>query len=361
MMSLKKLFFLVGILIASSARGQYSVELNSISGFKIFSPGNYNLSGMSFGGEVAFNISQENSDKEWVRRLRISEVSVVGGYHNMGAVRITDSLASNGFLQNVFTTSGRLNSKLFELKRISLSLTAGIGLAFSSSSYFTDQNPIVGSRLNFSPQAGLKLKTAVTNSLSLASSLNIFHYSNAGIKVPNNGVNSFQASLGLSYQLPYGIKTEQQTVKPASSDGFFELMLDVGRRGAWKSKAGNWKSGLALQYHYAVNPVISLKAGTDFVYYYTTFDGTNERYQYFATSYDPLRVGLSGGADVWLGNFVVGGNYGYYIKYDSFHSIKTYWTSGLKYYLHKNFGIQTKIYFHQAQADYIGFGVVVRK
>ena len=361
MMSLRKLFFLVVIFFASTAKGQNSLEFNTLSGFKVFSPGNYSLSGMSYGGEVAYNISQQNKEQEWVKRLNISEISLVGGYHNMGAVRITDSLASKGFLQNVFTASGRLNSKLFELQRLSLSITAGIGLAYSSSSYFTDQNPIVGSRLNFSPQAGLKLKAAVTNSLSLASSINIFHYSNAGIKVPNNGVNSFQASLGLTYQLPYEPTAEQQAEKSEPSSGFFELALDGGRRGAWKSKAGNWKSGLALQYHYPVNPVISLKAGTDLVYYYTTFDGTNERYQYFATSYDRTRVGLSGGADVWLGNFVVGGNYGYYIKYDSFHPIKTYWTSNLKYYLNKSFGVQTKIYFHKAQADYIGFGIVVRK
>lgn len=363
-MSLRSLLtFLILIAFCRVAEAQHSIEFNSISGFKVFSPGNYALSGMSHGGELAFNFSQTHKSDEWVRRLHITDISLVGGFHNMRSVQIADSVASKGFLQSVFTVSGRLNHKLYEIGRFSMSLTAGLGLAYSTSSYFTDENPIVGSKLNFSPQGGLKLAAAVTPDLSLAAAANIFHYSNAAIRVPNKGVNSFQASVGISYKLPFrdGGKLIESDLPKDSVRRFFEFAIDAGRRGAWKSTGGNWKSGLSVHYHYPLNNVVNLKAGTDLVYYYTTFDGSEHRYQYLATSYDPIRAGISLGSDIWLGKLVVGANFGYYLKYNSFHPVKTYRTGTLKYYLTRGIGVQSKLYFHRAQADYMGFGVVFRR
>lgn len=360
-MSLRSLLtFLILIALCRVAEAQHSIEFNSISGFKVFSPGNYALSGMSHGGELAFNLSQENRHDEWIRRLRVSEISLVGGFHNMRAVQIVDSSASMGFLQNIFTLSGRLNHRLFQGGRFSVSLTAGIGLAYSTSSYFSDDNPIVGSKINFSPQTGIKIRAGISPNLSFSSAASIFHYSNAGIQVPNKGVNAFQASVGLSYNLPVDVK-ERPNLKKGGRGEFFEFAFDAGRRGAFKSKVGNWKSGLSLHYNHALNAVISVKAGTDLVYYYTSFNGTNDRYQHLATSLDPVRLGLSAGTDINLGRTSVVGAYGYYLHYDSYHPVNSYWTSGLKYYLTEALGIQSKIYFHDAQADYIGFGVVIRR
>lgn len=360
MMSLKFFFSLSGIFLAQLAMGQHSLEFNSISGFKVFSPGNYSLSGMSIGGEVAYNFSQHGRNDEWIKRLKVSQISLVAGFHDMQPVHITDSIGSKGFLQKVFTLSGRLNHKLLELNPFSVSITTGIGLAYSTSSYFTDNNPIVGSRLNFTPQAGFKFKADVSPLLTLGAAISIFHYSNAAIRVPNNGVNSFQASLGLAYQLPVTVP-EPVPAKRNTYQHFFELALDAGRRGAWRSKAGNWKSGFSVSYNYWLNSVLSLKAAADIVYYHTSFDGSSERYQYLATSLDPWRLGLGAGTNIALGQLAVGANYGYYVHYNSYHPINAYWTAGFKYYLTQRFGLQTKVYFHQTQADYVGFGVVVRK
>jgi hypothetical protein len=353
--------FLSLLSLSLAASAQHSIEINAVSGFKVFSPGNYSLSGMSHGAEAAFNISQKNQNHEWVRRLNITDISIVGGFHNMQSVQITDSVASKGFLHNLYSVSGRLSHQLFESGRVSLSLTAGIGVAYSTSSYFTDNNPIVGSRLNFSPQTGLKLKARITGSLTLASAVNLFHYSNAGLQVPNKGVNAFQGLVGVSYNLPVeAAETVRQPVAD-SLKSFFEFGVDAGRRGSWQSRAGNWKSGFSMQYHYPVNGIFTLKAGTEAVYYYTTFDGSGDRYQYLATSYDPFRLGVGLGSDIWLGKLAIGGSFGYYLKFNSYHPVRTYWTGGFKYYLTSGFGLQSKVYFHNSQADYMGFGILFRK
>lgn len=360
-MSLRSLLFILVLLVfCKAADAQHSVEVNSLSGFKVFSPGNYALSGMSHGGEFAFNFSQRHRQEEWIKRLRVSQISLVGGFHNMRSVQIADSAASKGFLQSVFTLSGRLNHEIYEGRTFSVSLTAGIGLAYSTSSYFSDENPIVGSKLNFSPQAGIKLMASITPNLSLSSAANVFHYSNAGMQVPNKGVNAFQASLGLSYNLPVEVK-ERQANRREARRNFLEFGLDAGRRGAFKSRAGNWKSGLSLHYNHALNGAINLVAGTDLVYYYTSFDGTNDRYQYLATSLDPFRVGLSAGTSITMGRSSIAGSYGYYLHYNSYHPVNTYWTAAFRHFLTKSFGIQSKIYFHDAQADYMGFGIVIKR
>jgi len=148
--------------------------------------------------------------------------------------------------------------------------------------------------------------------------------------------------------------------KPDNLRGFFEIGADIGYRGAFKSTAEDWKSGLYAGYNYKINHILSLKLGTDAVYYYTPFIGTVETFQYYATSYDRWRLGVGLGTDIWLGKLAVTGNYGYYLKYNSYYPIKWYWTAGLKYYLNSWLGIQGKMYSHKSQADYAGFGLLFR-
>ncbi|HEY0770603.1 MAG TPA: hypothetical protein VGD31_09745, partial [Sphingobacteriaceae bacterium] len=82
--------------------------------------------------------------------------------------------------------------------------------------------------------------------------------------------------------------------------------------------------------------------------------------QYFATSFDPWRYGMSIGADIWLGKVAVMTNYGYYLKFNSQYNIKTYWNAGMKYYFNSWLGIQGKGYVHKVQADYLGLGLMFR-
>jgi hypothetical protein len=188
---------------------------------------------------------------------------------------------------------------------------------------------------------------------------NIFHYSNVGFRVPNSGVNVMEIGLGLSSRL----RNTGNRVHPDRTDSlrhFFEVSADVGWRGSFKVNTGNWKSGFYIGYNRKLMPIWSGKIGFDAVYYYKVFDGTVERFQYYGTSYDHWRYGISIGSDLWLGKLAVLANYGYYLKYNSYYPIKRYWSTGLKYYLKPWLGLQGKVYSHKSQAEFVGFGLTFR-
>ncbi|HXI01115.1 MAG TPA: acyloxyacyl hydrolase [Sphingobacteriaceae bacterium] len=353
------LFLLCGFLYGS-VKAQNSIEFSPLSGISVFSPGHLLLTGKSYGAELGYNFSMQQNPADWVKRLNIDAVGVTAGYRNMSQVLVKDSIGSKGFLGNVYTLSGKLNISLLKFKRTSLLLTPGAGITYSTSSFFTDGNPIVASRINFSPQFGLKIKTPLSASTSLITGANLFHYSNIALRVPNNGVNSFEVSLGLVKELKSFPQLKDSRINDDHVRSFFEFGADIGRRGSFKSYAGNWKSGLYLGYNYKLNPTISLKLAADAVYYYSVFDGSKNSDQYFATSFDPWRFGMSAGADVWLGEVAVTTSYGYYFKFDGPYDIKTYWHAGLKYYFNSWLGIQGKGYVHKVQADYLGFGLIFR-
>ena len=87
------------------------------------------------------------------------------------------------------------------------------------------------------------------------------------------------------------------------------------------------------------------------------FDAT---FQYYGSSYDRVRLGISAGAEVGLGRFAVNGMFGKYLHYRSFHGVQWYWTSALRYYLTPNIALQSTLYMHRVQADYLNWGAVFR-
>lgn len=353
------LLLFLSFFLCCSAHAQNSIMFSPLSGISVFSPGHLLLTGKSYGAELGCNFSMKQNPADWVKRLHVDAAGIAAGYRNMSQVLVKDSLESKGFLGNVYTISGRLDILLLKTNRASVFLTPGAGMTYSTSSFFTDGNPIVASRINFSPQLGLKIKTPLSASASLIGGAGLFHYSNIALRVPNNGVNSFEVSLGLVKELK-GFPKKEIAGAADNLHSFFEIGADLGRRGSYKSYAGNWKSGLYLGYNYKLNPTFSLKIGADAVYYYLVFDGSKNSDQYFATSFKPWRYGMSIGADVWLGKVAVMTNYGYYFKFDGPYDIKTYWNTGLKYYFNSWLGIQGKGYVHKVQADYLGLGLMFR-
>lgn len=353
------LFFLV--FSFRSAFAQNSVEFSMLSGLNVFSPGHVFMNGRSYGAEMGYNISMDQNPADWVKRLRVDALSLTSGYRNMSQVFIKDSLESKGFLGNIYTLSGKLNFSLLRSAKTKLLLTTDAGIAYSTSSYFIDGNPIVASRINFSPKIGLKFKTLLTGSTSLIVAANMFHYSNIALRVPNNGVNSFEISLGLVKALKsYPEKPDKKSVATDNMRSFFEIGADIGRRGSYKSRDGNWKSGFYAGYSHKINPTFGLKLGADAVYYYSVFDGSKKSDQYFATSFDPWRYGMSAGADVWFGKVALMTNYGYYLKFNGQYNMKTYWNAGFKYYFNPSLGIQVRGYVHKVQADYARVGLMFR-
>lgn len=322
----------------------------------------HKLSGRAYGGELIYHMNTANP-RPWMKMLNLKSLDLVFNYKNMGHIVMLSDPRPNRFGDS-YALIGALNFSLLKAKRTELFVTPGLGLGYLGKTWFTNQNVLVGSHLNFSSRIALKLAARITPSARLTAGLDILHFSNAGTRVPNNGMNVSSVSLGIVQSLNANKMLANDTVswrKPIDyKKHSMDFGISIGRRGVYRSKNGLYKTGLYAGYNYRVNSVFGLGGGIDAVYYHTIYDPlkNEETYQSKASSFDRWRIGAAIGPDLWMGRMGLMAKYGYYLHYNSLMDIKTYWTAGLKYKVVDRVAVQAKIYIHQTEADFVGFGLM---
>jgi hypothetical protein len=334
------------------------IEITPIDGIKIFTPNKYTIQGKIWGGELAYHFNMHNSKLDYIRLLGLNSIDIVASYRNLQSLFINNDLTTKGSLGDAYSVIGRLEIQLLKAGPVKLLFTPGFGFTYSTVSYFTDGNPLVGSRINLGAQAGMKLFTSITSSTGIQAGVDLFHYSNGGERLPNNGINSLNISLGIVQNInKAGPSTPAQPFQ-CNYTSSLEFGGDFGERSVFASKKALFRSGLYAGYSYRLNSVFSLKGGLDAGYFFTLFDPANYdiTHEGNATSYDHWRLGASLGAEIRLGRLAVFADYGYYLYYHSYVPVKTYWTPGLKYYLSPWIAIQGKTYVNDHTADYLGVG-----
>ena len=368
-----------------------SIEITPFVGLKTFTADSV-LKGSSWGVEATYHINMANNQSDWVKMLNVRNVDVALSYRNNDNIYIAKRQATTtGFLGNYYGAVARIGISLATVGKTELLLNPGFGFGYTTQSYYTNDNPLVGSHINFTAQIGLKVTTPITNSTRLFAGVDVYHYSNAAFKLPNYGVNSINATFGIAQDINQTAPKTAHKAFENNNRNTFEFGLDLGRRGLVQDGGGFaqhpeykeiqknatselYQSGIYLGYNYRLNSILSLRGGIDGVYYFKTLDDQDGIDHYYATyqelgsSYDKLRVGASLGAELWLGRFSLPVNYGYYIHYkyfrptygSSYSPPDTYWTFGARYYLTPHFALEAKQYLHRTQADFAGFGVIVK-
>ena len=321
----------------------------------------HKLSGTAYGGELIYHINTTTNPRPWMEKLNLKSLDLVFNYKNMGDIVMVSDPRPNRFGDS-YALLGALNFSLLKVKKTELLVTPGLGLGYLGETWFTNENILVGSHLNFSSRIALKVMTQISRSTKFSAGIDILHFSNAGTRVPNNGMNVSSISAGIVQSLNTKKIAAGDTAswrKPvAYKKHSVDFGINVGRRGVYRSKDGLFKTGLYTGYNYRLNTVLGLSGGIDAVYYHTIYDSqrNEETYQSNASSFDRWRVGAAIGPDLWMGRLALIAKYGYYLHYNSLKEIKTYWTAGLKYNVVDWAALQAKIYIHQTEADFVGFG-----
>lgn len=188
---------------ACAQPAQNALEFSVNRSLSFFTPdpaigsANIGLSGNFWGGEVAYKINMADNHADYIRIFNIKTIDVVGSYRNFKNVILNNDPFTAGQLGSTYFVMGKLNIGLANLGPVKLMFAPGFGLAYATQTYFTNQNPLTGSHINFASQVGLKLLTPLTKTLSVEAGVDVLHYSNGGYSVPNNGLNSFNASFGI--------------------------------------------------------------------------------------------------------------------------------------------------------------------
>lgn len=354
------LFFAAGVKAQVEQDTRNNIEFAPQVSLGVFTAQN-KLTGTAYGGEVIYHMNTTANPRPWMKMLNLKSLDLVFNYKNMSDIVMVSDPRPDRFGDS-YALIGALNFSLLKVRNTELCVTPGLGLGYLGETWFTNENVLVGSHLNFSSRIGLKLITKIGASTRLSAGLDILHFSNGGTRVPNNGMNVSSVSLGLVQSLKTNaIADTASWRKPVNyKKHSIDIGVNIGRRGVYRSKEGLYKTGLYAGYNYRMNTVLGFGAGVDAVYYHTVYDPlrNEQTFQSKASSFDRWRIGLAVGPDLWMGRLGLMVKYGYYLHYNSLMDNKTYWTPGLKYYALDWAAVQAKIYIHQTEADFVGFGFI---
>ncbi|MNK41136.1 Lipid A 3-O-deacylase (PagL) [compost metagenome] len=360
------LFFLGLLVFARNLRAQEvedvrnSIEFSPQVSLGVFTA-DHQLRGTAYGGELTYHMNTVANLRPWMRLMNLKSLDLVFNYKNMSDI-VMVSDPRPGRFGDSYALIAALNFSILKTKGAELLLAPGFGLGYLGETWFTNENILVGSHLNFSSRIALKLSTQIGPSTKLLAGIDVLHFSNGAIRVPNNGMNVSSVSLGIVQSLNVKrvlIDSARKAVEYKKHS--MDVGVNIGRRGVYRSKDGLFKTGLYAGYNYRLDAVLGLSAGLDAVYYHTIYDPlrNDETFQSKASSFDRWRVGLGIGPDLWLGRLGLMTKYGYYLHYNSLMNIKAYWTTGLKYQIMGGLAVQAKMYLHQTEADFVGFGLIV--
>ena len=362
--------------------GKNSIAFTPILGLDINSPDNNKLKGSYYGAELAYQLSMANNKAEWVRLLHVEDIAIIFSYFNLQNIALAAKPGSQGFLGSNFGIIGGLDISLLKRGKVNFLFSPGAGLLYATQTYYTVYNPIVGSHINLAVQAGVKAQMPISSSTKIQAGLCYFHYSNTALKLPNDGINSINATFSIVQNINSNGPVNKKMPFVINNKHFFEFGIGIGRRGyiqtgqytnhqtgepinltdtaAQKAAVSDlYQIGVYAGYNYHLSRLLSLKLGTDVVYYFIPFSYNNfyRTYQELGTSNDKLSLGLSVGTDLWLGRLAFAVNYGYLLHYSTINPVHTYWTIGGKYYLSSWMAINAKIHIHSFEAHYANFGL----
>lgn len=353
------------IAVAQLTRSSHALSVKAQYGIDVNSDNPNRKDNHLYGLQVSYDKSLADINKEWVRVLNAKGLSFGVTWQNLNNMKETvDGVAYAG--GQAFGGLAEVDFQLLKLGRARLLLTPGLGLAYLTENIFTQPaTSTIGSHLNLMVTGELSLEVPVGPNTELVAGGHVQHYSNGGAVVPNGGWNMLTGSLGVKTALGH---TDASTDGRPEEYGHIErnsgeLWFGAGVRGRYRDRHGKFfRSGMYAGYNFYINRAISFKAGSHVVYYHTVFDPErfDETFQYYGSSFDPIRWGVAAGADITMGPIVVNAMYGKYLHYRNYHNVKWYWVAGVRYYFTPNIGIQTTLNLHGVQADYANWGLILR-
>lgn len=352
-----------GHLYAQQASRGQSMSMKANYGQSMTSKSHQGTS-YAYGLTAAYEKEVAGLDQEWVRVLNAQRMSLGGFWQNLNHIQedISGILYPNGQAFGLFTS---LEMQLFKLDKVSFSLTPSLGLAYITETIETQPaTATVGSHFNVYLMGTFGADVPLGQRLSLLAEVNVNHMSNGGMKVPNGGINTFNGVLGLRSKLvtPTSYRAAKSEIIHQLGSGA-EVSVGMGIRGKYRSGESFYRTGIYAGYNYVLNQAIGFRAGMDMVYYHSVFDidRFDETFQYYGSSYDRIRAGIGVGMDVGMGRFAFNALLGKYLHFRSFHeNVNWYWTSGIRYYFTGNIAIQSTLYMHRVQADYVNWGLVFK-
>ncbi|MGB4774373.1 MAG: acyloxyacyl hydrolase [Daejeonella sp.] len=353
--------------ISLTVKGQlipkdYSLIIQPAFGSVVINDQNGFLQGKLYGIDISYLKDISRSEDNWIKRIHAKSYGIGFVMRDLNHFNGYGNSAPNSFGQ-AYGLISQLEVQLLKIGRAELKFSPELGLSYLTKTFFTNSpNRFIGTHINMTLKADLTGEIPITQNISLLAGAGTLHYSNGAFIIPNGGLNTLNVFAGMRFnhlsEIPPIPKKPEYLPYQKNS---IELGFGIGRRGIAETRQGKYRSGFYAGYNYRLNNLITLKGGFDAIYSYKYFDPlqTEGKYKYYAASYDQRRLGLSLGADINIWKLAINAQAGDYLYFKRFYDhIKWYWRFGPTYFITPRLGIQTKVYMHLSQADYINYGLV---
>lgn len=297
--------------------------------------------------ELSYRYNSYGS-KEWEKFYRFPSTGVALAYHDF----------NNSILGASISLYPYISFPLRRSKFTELHFRGGLGLGAITQKFDLEsnrKNTIMSSTLNGAASALLQFRVKLFPGCFMDWGIGFFHLSNGAYKIPNAGVNVFDASVGLTIPVgkQVGVNHLSFPIVPrgwrflAWTGGFLKEVNPVNRR----KLLAFTLSGNALR---RISNKVSYGGGIDFSYDATL--ATRNR-QIREKGGFPVRVGIAAAFELHAGKLTFPIQFGMYAidtyKWDTMW----YQRFGIRRHISKNLFAQITLKTHFAKADYTEFGV----
>lgn len=279
----------------------------------------------------------------------------------------------NDILGELYAVYGHYNFYMFNRKKLNqLILRTGFGISYNTNPYdkvTNNKNIAFGSALGSSTYLKLYYQREnILDRLGLQAGITFIHASNANVKSPNNGINTWAATIGVNYQLdadPAPFELIPSTISKKYSE---PIKLNIAIRGGVNESEyiGSGMKGFAVLSVYAdkrISKRSAIQIGSDVYYspFLEDFYNINQvKNPDKLTNLTNIRIGGFIGYEQIVNKFSVETQIGYYLKTDFFYQSNIYEALSLKRYINKKWFVAVRLKIHGANAETVEFGGGIR-
>ena len=251
-------------------------------------------------------------------------------------------------------------------------LRIGQGIAHTSNPYDRIDNPkniAFGSTLLSSTYLMLNYKKErILNRFGLQAGLSFIHYSNANVKAPNTSVNTVALNVGVTYNVD---EEDIEYINDSVDKKFTEPIKYnfVFRSGINQSDiVGSGQYPFYILSVYADKRLThksALQFGAEvffsnFLKELIRYESTAQLNNGVTGNEDYKRVGIFAGHELFVNNFSVEAQVGYYVYYPFDFESRVYFRAGLKRYFGKKWFGALTLKSHGARAEAVELGIGIR-
>lgn len=220
-------------------------------------------------------------------------------------------------------------------------------------------NIAIGSHLNIHFNLYLNALISITESNKIISGVSLTHFSNGKIQSPNKGLNVINGSVGIRHYFRQPSLPKKEFTLPGISDkDRFSLIWSQGLKDHNRfKKATYYISSMNLNYERKYAHVAKAGVGID-AFYNSSLVNVQERNQQTGLSNPNLyRLGIHLSHDIIAGDFSLTMQLGHYFYNRAFYITDIYNRVGLRYYTRDGMILNLSLKSHNANAEFIEFGI----